>query len=57
MKFKCIYSGQVYEFTQEQDIKTMKEHPEYQEVVVEEVEPSKPAAKKTVKQSVNNTEE
>ena len=56
MKFKCIYSGQVYEFVQEQDIKTMKEHPEYQEVT-EEVEPSKPAAKKTVKQSVNNTEE
>ena len=55
MKFKCIYSGQVYEFTQEQDIKTMKEHPEY--VAVEEVESSKPVAKKTVVKQIVNTEE
>ena len=47
MKFKCIYSGQVYEFTQEQDIKTMKEHPEY--VAVEEVEPVKPTKRVTPK--------
>ena len=50
MKFKCIYSGQVYEFIQEQDIKTMKEHPEYQEVVeeVEAVKPSKKVVPKVV---------
>lgn len=39
-KFKCIASGEVYEFTAEHDIKSMRSHPEYQEVVEIE-EPAK----------------
>lgn len=41
MKFKCIHTGQVYEFTSDHDIKTMKEHPEYTEVVEAEEQPVK----------------
>jgi hypothetical protein len=29
MKFQCKYSGSVYEFTQEHDIKSMLTHPDY----------------------------
>ena len=45
MKFKCIHTGQIYEFVAEVDIKSMKEHKEY--VVVEEkpVEKTKPKVK------------
>lgn len=32
-KFKCITSNEVYEFTAEHDIKAMRSHPEYVEVV------------------------
>ena len=39
-KFKCISSGEVYEFTMEHDIKSMRAHPEYEEVVEVE-EPAK----------------
>lgn len=41
-KFKCISSGEVYEFTMEHDIKSMRAHPEYEEVVEVE-EPAKKA--------------
>lgn len=34
MKFKCILSGNIVEFNQDFDIKTMLDHPQY--VVVEE---------------------
>lgn len=56
MKFKCKSTGNVFEFTQEHDIKTMKEHPEY-EVVQEEIEEPKPVkpARKPSKQ--DQTEE
>lgn len=36
VKFKCIHTGQVYEFTTEHDIKTMRNHSEYVEVKEEE---------------------
>jgi hypothetical protein len=42
-KFKSIQTGEVYEFTQENDIKTMRVHTEYVEVKEEE---EKPAEKK-----------
>lgn len=36
-KFKCNHSGNVVEFLLEHDIKTMRAHSEYTEVVAEEV--------------------
>lgn len=36
-KFKCKQSGNVFEFLLEHDIKTMKKHSEYTEVVEEVV--------------------
>lgn len=35
MKFKCIHTGQVYEFA-EHDVKGMQGHPDYVEVKEEE---------------------
>ena len=35
-KFKCNHSGNVVEFLLDHDIKTMRTHPEYTEVVAEE---------------------
>ena len=35
-KFKCNHSGNIVEFLSEHDIKTMRTHPEYTEVVEEE---------------------
>lgn len=32
MKYKCLLSGTVIEFTDEVDIKSMKNHPQYEEV-------------------------
>lgn len=37
MKFKCIHTGQVYEYLIEQDIKEMLKHDEYS-VVEDEVQ-------------------
>lgn len=37
MKFKCIHTGQVYEYLIEQDIKEMLKHDEYSVVEDEEV--------------------
>lgn len=47
-KFKCKQSGNVFEFEQEQDIKGLRSHPEYEEVI-EEVEVKEKPAKKTAK--------
>ena len=44
-KFKCNHSGNIAEFTSEHDIKTMRAHPEYTEVVAEET-PVKTITKK-----------
>lgn len=38
-KFKSIQSGDVYEFTQQSDIETMRKHNEYVEVKEEEDKP------------------
>ena len=51
MKFKCMHTGQVYEYFTEQDIKEMLKHAEYSAVedeVVQEVvqKPVKQAKKK-----------
>lgn len=46
-KFKDNQSGAVYEFTNEHDIKTMREHPEYTEVK-EEVKPTKKSKQEEV---------
>ena len=44
-KFKCTHSGNVVEFLLDHDIKTMRTHPEYTEVVAEET-PVKTTTKK-----------
>ena len=31
-KFKCIHTGNVFTFTVEHDIESMRKHPEYKEV-------------------------
>ena len=36
-KFKCNHSGNVFDFLQEHDIKAMRKHAEYTEVVEEVV--------------------
>lgn len=46
MKFKCLQSGVVIEFVQEQDIKTTLENPAYE--VYEEVTPKKEIKKPVV---------
>lgn len=47
VKFKCKQSGNIFEFFTEHDIKTMRTHPEYEEVVV-----VKEAEEQTEKKSV-----
>jgi len=47
--FKCIQTGNVTEFDLEWDIRTMRQHPEYEEVQEEVKLAAKP--KKTVAQS------
>lgn len=49
-KFQCNLSGNVFEFEHDHDIKTMRTHPEYTEVIPKEevpvvVKPKKTAAK------------
>lgn len=49
MKFKCLVSGTVVEFTQPVDITSMLEHPQYvvvEDVVVEEVKETKKKVEK-----------
>ena len=53
MKFKCKLTGCIYEFNTEHDIKTMKEHPDYVEVVEEA---PKPAVKKAAKSVVTESD-
>ena len=45
-KFKCVQSGNVFEFHTEHDVKTMRTHPGYVEVVeqVQQEEPVKRTA-------------
>lgn len=49
MKYKCLLSGTVIEFTNEVDIKSMKNHPQYevvQEIPEEVVDKSPQTAQK-----------
>ena len=51
IKFRCKQSGNVFEFSNEHDIKTMRTHPEYVEIkeVVQE-EPKKAGRPKKVQE-------
>lgn len=57
VKFKCNQSGNIFEFTSEHDIKTMRTHTEYSEVKEKEEEetqePKKPLGRppKVIKQT------
>lgn len=51
-KFKSVQTGDVYEFTQPNDIETMRKHNEYTEVVEEE----KPVEKKAGRPAKNKEE-
>lgn len=53
MKFKCIHTGQIYEYSTEHDIKEMLKHAEYS--VVEEV--VQEVVQKPVKQAKNKETE
>jgi hypothetical protein len=46
-KFKCIHTGCVYEWTEEETIATMRKHSEYKEVVEAPVEEKAPPKKAT----------
>lgn len=46
MKFKCKQSGNIFEFKNEHDIKTMLTHPEYEEVQEQKQEIQEPTVKK-----------
>jgi hypothetical protein len=50
-KFKCKQSGNIFEFVNAHDIKTMKTHPSYDEVVEEVVEQVKKSANRPAKDS------
>ena len=59
MKFKCIQSGNIIEFTQEHEIAEMRKHSGYAEVVETPVAPAKtttaaPAKKVTKDESSIN---
>lgn len=45
-KFKCLLSGNIFEFKYEWDIEEMREHPQYDEVLEEDT--STVAKKETV---------
>ena len=55
-KFKCNHSGNVVEFLLEHDIKTMRTHPEYTELVEESpvVKPNKKVKQDETSISRNN---
>ena len=44
-KFKCIHTGNVFEFIHEYDVKVMRTHPEYTEVIEKPQEEKKPSKK------------
>jgi hypothetical protein len=46
MKFMCKYSGSVYSFEMEHDIKAMLTHPDYVKVEEEEVKEEESAPKR-----------
>ena len=52
VKFKCKHTGNISEFNTEHDIKTMREHAEYAEVLEEVKETPK---LKSVKKSIDDS--
>ena len=48
-QFKCVQTGNTVEFNLEHDIRTMRQHPEYTEVVEEVKQEEKPVKKPIVK--------
>ena len=47
--FKCVQTGNTVEFNLEHDIRTMRQHPEYTEVIEEVKQEEKPVKKPVVK--------
>jgi hypothetical protein len=57
VKFKCKLSGNVYEFVNDFDIKDMREHPQYEEVLEESDDGLRiQKVKKTTKKEVTKEE-
>ena len=53
-KFKCLLSGNIFEFHTDFDIETMREHPQYEEIEEEPIVSKKEtvvAKKKTKKEA------
>ena len=50
-KFRCNYTGNVFEFKLEHDVKTMREHPDYTEIKEEEIK--KPSKKSKVEDNTH----
>lgn len=46
-KFKCLLSGNIFEFFTDFDIETMREHPQYEEIEEEQEETVEQKPKKT----------
>lgn len=42
VKFKCVQSGNIFEFHTEHDVKTMRTHPGYVEVQAEQAQQEEP---------------
>lgn len=47
--FKCLQTGNTVEFDLEHDVRTMRQHPDYVEIVEEVKQEEKPAKKTAVK--------
>jgi hypothetical protein len=47
--FKCVQTGNTVEFNLEHDIRTMRQHPEYTEVIEKVKQEEKPVKKPVVK--------
>ena len=62
VKFKCKHSGNIFQFESEHDIKTMREHSEYEELVtqreeVKEVEEPAKKAGRPKKESIDGDQD
>ena len=51
VKFKCKHTGNIYTYTDDMDIKTMREHEEYEELI--EIKEVKQSLKKSKNVSEN----
>lgn len=59
VKFKCKHTGNVYTYSDDMDIKTMREHEEYEELKTEEepVVKKERKIKSNIELPLNNTED